>query len=482
MRKLNRTEIENILLGCTILGTGGGGPLENGMALIDEALAAGKEFVLASFDEVSPDTYIGTPYGCGAISPLTEEDIKKYERLPLPEKSPYLIAMENVERVIGRPLDAVISTELGGENTACAFYTAAMTGRIIMDGDPAGRSVPCLQHSTYYLDGIPMCPMAVTNDFGESAVFTHVADDTRGEDLVRALAAVSRNEIMVVDHVNTAAVLEKSVILGAISDAEKLGVAYREALAKGEDCVEAILRTRKGRRVFDGSVVAAEYETVDGYTYGPMQVKAAETIGSVMGKELGATLLFLCIFRSVWYTAAKKIHREGSAMRAEERRQAILNTLNSAGHPVSASALARQFSVSRQIVVGDVALLRAAGANISATPRGYVVLRESGGLIRQVACQHDAAGMEAELNAMVDHGCTVLDVIVDHPIYGQLTGPLQLASRYDVSQFIARCARAEARPLSDLTGGIHLHTLSCPDEATFQRVEDALRDMSVLLE
>ena len=158
-------------------------------------------------------------------------------------------------------------------------------------------------------------------------------------------------------------------------------------------------------------------------------------------------------------------------MRAEERRQAILNTLNNAGHPVSATALARQFSVSRQIVVGDVALLRAAGANISATPRGYVVLREAGGLVRQVACQHDAAGMEA-----------VLDVIVDHPIYGQLTGPLQLSSRYDVSQFIARCARAEARPLSDLTGGIHLHTLSCPDEAAFQRVQAALRDMSVLLE
>ena len=120
--------------------------------------------------------------------------------------------------------------------------------------------------------------------------------------------------------------------------------------------------------------------------------------------------------------------------------------------------------------------------SVSATPRGYVISQDSGGLIRQVACQHDAAGMEAELNAMVDHGCTVLDVIVDHPVYGQLTGPLQLASRYDVSQFIARCAQAEARPLSDLTGGIHLHTLSCPDEAAFQRVEAALREMRVLLE
>ena len=169
-------------------------------------------------------------------------------------------------------------------------------------------------------------------------------------------------------------------------------------------------------------------------------------------------------------------------MRAEERRQAILNTLNHADQPVSATALARQFSVSRQIVVGDIALLRAAGANISATPRGYVILREAAGLVRRVACQHDSAGMEAELNAMVDQGCTVLDVIVEHPIYGQLTGPLQLSSRYDVTQFIVRCTQADARPLSDLTEGIHLHTLSCPSEDAFQRVQTALRDMGVLVE
>ena len=113
-------------------------------------------------------------------------------------------------------------------------------------------------------------------------------------------------------------------------------------------------------------------------------------------------------------------------MRAEERRQAIRELLQQAAQPVSAGALAARFSVSRQIIVGDIALLRAAGADISATPRGYVILRETAGLVRQVAVQHDAAGMEAELNAMVDQGCTVLDVIVEHPVYGQLTGPLQL--------------------------------------------------------
>lgn len=167
-------------------------------------------------------------------------------------------------------------------------------------------------------------------------------------------------------------------------------------------------------------------------------------------------------------------------MRAEKRRQAILEVLRQSSHPVSAGYFAQRFSVSRQVVVGDVALLRAAGADISATPRGYVILKAAGGFVRQVACCHDAAGMEAELNAVVDQGCAVADVIVEHPVYGQLTGPLQLSSRYDVGQFLSRCAGA--RPLSDLTGGIHLHTLSCPDEDAFRRVRDVLRDLGVLLE
>ena len=167
-------------------------------------------------------------------------------------------------------------------------------------------------------------------------------------------------------------------------------------------------------------------------------------------------------------------------MRAEERRQAILEHLRQSSRPVSAGYLAERFSVSRQAVVGDVALLRASGEDISATPRGYVILKAGGGLLRRVACRHDGLGMEAELCAVVDQGCSVLDVIVDHPVYGQLTGPLQLSSRYDVGQFLSRCAGA--RPLSDLTGGIHLHTLSCPDEDAFRRTRESLAALGVLWE
>lgn len=170
-------------------------------------------------------------------------------------------------------------------------------------------------------------------------------------------------------------------------------------------------------------------------------------------------------------------------MHAEERRRAILNILQNAPQPVSASALAGRLAVSRQIIVGDIALLRAGGADILATPRGYCLQSPADtGLIRRVAVRHGAEGMEAELNAMVDQGCTVVDVIVEHPLYGQLTGALQLSNRYDVAQFIARSQSADALPLSRLTDGIHLHTLLCPSEDAFHRVTALLRQQGILLE
>ena len=169
-------------------------------------------------------------------------------------------------------------------------------------------------------------------------------------------------------------------------------------------------------------------------------------------------------------------------MDAQERRIAIARALEQTHSPLSATALAKEFSVSRQIIVGDIALLRAAGADITATPRGYVVPRSAPGVTRTLACRHSGKDMEAELNAIVDQGCTVADVVVEHPIYGQLTGPLNLSNRYEVGQFMTRCREESASPLSLLTEGIHLHTVLCPDEWAFARVQTALRELGVLLE
>lgn len=169
-------------------------------------------------------------------------------------------------------------------------------------------------------------------------------------------------------------------------------------------------------------------------------------------------------------------------MEAASRRQAILDRLRTADRPVSASALAAGLNVSRQIIVGDIALLRAGGAEISATPRGYVLPRATDGITRTIACRHALAQTGQELDILVDNGCTVLDVIVEHPVYGQLTGQLQISSRYDVEQFLARIRDSEAAPLSMLTGGLHLHTLCCPNEDAYTRACAALKAAGLLLD
>lgn len=135
-------------------------------------------------------------------------------------------------------------------------------------------------------------------------------------------------------------------------------------------------------------------------------------------------------------------------MTAARRRDEILQALAGASGPVSAAALAARLGVSRQVVVGDVALLRAAGSPIVATPRGYVLGggQEGGGVRCTVACRHGLDGLLDELYTVADCGCGVLDVTVEHPVYGQLSGQLQVFSRYDADVFGMPCRKTARSP------------------------------------
>ncbi|MDD3504414.1 MAG: transcription repressor NadR [Eubacteriales bacterium] len=168
-------------------------------------------------------------------------------------------------------------------------------------------------------------------------------------------------------------------------------------------------------------------------------------------------------------------------MLADTRRKKIEAMLQEQTIPLSASRLAREFSVSRQVIVGDIALIRAAGTDIEATPRGYLLKRfDNSGFTGTIACKHSKEAMHDELYIIVDLGGKILDVIVDHPIYGQLTGQLQLSSRYDVDQFLRKIEKEHAEPLSRITDGVHLHTVQCPDKSTYNRIIEALRDQGIL--
>ncbi len=163
-----------------------------------------------------------------------------------------------------------------------------------------------------------------------------------------------------------------------------------------------------------------------------------------------------------------------------DRKEKIIEEIKKSEKPVSASALAKKLGVSRQIIVGDVALIRASGTNIIATPRGYILDSKQQNQTYTIAVNHSQEQMADELYTIVDLGGCAIDVIVDHPVYGQLTGKLHLSSRYDVDQFIKKVNNNQAKPLSQLTDGLHLHTIQCPNEDTYQRIVSALDEKGYL--
>lgn len=162
------------------------------------------------------------------------------------------------------------------------------------------------------------------------------------------------------------------------------------------------------------------------------------------------------------------------------RKEKIIEEIKKSDKPVSASTLAKKLGVSRQIIVGDVALIRASGTNIIATPRGYILDSKQQNQTYTIAVNHSQEQMADELYTIVDLGGCAIDVIVDHPVYGQLTGKLHLSSRYDVDQFIKKVNNNQAKPLSQLTDGLHLHTIQCPNEDTYQRIVSALDEKGYL--
>lgn len=190
----------------------------------------------------------------------------------------------------------------------------------------------------------------------------------------------------------------------------------------------------------------------------------------------------ICGSPSLRLSGAAFTERLQYRMNADSRRKEIVKCLEIQKGPLSAGKLASQLGVSRQIIVGDIALLRASGTDITATPRGYILTRKNEGLVFRIPCRHRPDDMQKELEIMVDNGCLVRDVIVEHPVYGQLTGPLDVATRHDVAEFMNKVLLSDAAPLSDLTGGIHLHTVFCPDRSAYERIIQALREEGFLYE
>lgn len=169
-------------------------------------------------------------------------------------------------------------------------------------------------------------------------------------------------------------------------------------------------------------------------------------------------------------------------MNSEDRRICIREILEKSDKPQKGHILAEKLGVTRQIIVKDIAILRAEGKSIIATPDGYLIPKIEKKLVRKViAVSHKTNEIEDELKTIVKFGGKIEDVIVEHPLYGEIKGMLMIKNLYDVDNFVDKINKYEAEPLLILTGGVHLHTIVADNYDILHNIISKLEEKNYII-
>lgn len=168
-------------------------------------------------------------------------------------------------------------------------------------------------------------------------------------------------------------------------------------------------------------------------------------------------------------------------MASTKRREDIIRLLMTSNLPIKGTDLAKKFDVTRQIIVKDIAILRASGNSIIATPDGYIYNAINNKIKSIIAVNHNINETISELETVVKYGGTIEDVIIEHPLYGEIRGNLMIKNLYDLNKFQDEFNNKNVKPLSNLTNGIHLHTISADREEDIESIKLELKQKGFLL-
>ena len=163
-----------------------------------------------------------------------------------------------------------------------------------------------------------------------------------------------------------------------------------------------------------------------------------------------------------------------------QRREEIVKCIKTNHGPISGKTLAQNYGVSRQIIVQDIALIRAAGHDIISTNKGYI-LNKRNVASRVFKVKHTDEQLEEELCSIIDLGGTVVNVMVDHRVYGHMEAPLDITSRRKAMELINDIKTGKSTPLKNITSGYHYHTIEADSEEVLDLIENMLLEKGFLV-
>ena len=262
MRKLERKEVEDIIYGATLLGAGGGGSKEPALKALDELFTKVEFIEMVEPDEVPDSAEAIVSAGMGSPVVLLERGWNAEQ----------VYAFDVAEKVLGKKFEYVVPVETGGFNSFTPIQTAGLKNRKLVDGDGAGRAIPELEQTTFYLYGVDISPIVIADSKGNAAVL-YPKDAYMGEEMGRAITTVFGMTAGIALYPMTGKKLKEVIVPGTLSLSEKVGKILREAKnMKKEDLIDAVLKATNGYLLGKGVVKKKTVEVKGSFDYGRVYV------------------------------------------------------------------------------------------------------------------------------------------------------------------------------------------------------------------
>lgn len=266
MRLIDENSLDDITVGSTVLGSGGGGDPYVGMLLARDAIRRFGAVSLVELDEVPDEANIVFIAGIGAPGVLIEK---------LPRAAEYERVLHELERFTGVSYDYVCPAEAGGLNAVTPFATAAACGVPVIDADGMGRAFPHLEMVTPTLFGQSATPCVMVDEHGNT-MFLESATNSWCEAYARAGVLASGANAAMALYPMTGAQAKQSLVRGALGLAERIGVALRRARAEHRLPVDALLADQDGILLFTGKVEEVDRRNERGWTIGTARLSGLE--------------------------------------------------------------------------------------------------------------------------------------------------------------------------------------------------------------
>lgn len=262
--------------GCLFMGTGGGGSPEEGMKLLEGALADGLEIGWVDAEDIADDAQTAQAFSMGSIAPATDETARLIagHGLDKSQAKTYMVeAIQVLGDYLGSPITCLVPAELGASNSPAPLVAAARLGIEVVDGDYAGRAIPDEMQTTPYIHNKPGTPFSSVDDWGDTVVVTHTANAFMLERVGKMLSIAGITGTTIAATPLSGSEMKAIVVRDTLSKCLAIGRTARLACEAGEDPVAAVVDVTDGWRMFDGVVVRKVWEDRDGYMFGEMVVE-----------------------------------------------------------------------------------------------------------------------------------------------------------------------------------------------------------------